>query len=120
MGQRLNIEIKKKDKVLANCYYHWSGFSNSAVNLALDIIKNFEYIDKFETKDPTNNKDLLFAIKLLEKTGAGVNEIEATRELLGNEHLKLQPCKSRNDGIIRNNRRTNRRNKVLGRGKSNN
>jgi hypothetical protein len=28
MGQRLNIEIVKNGDVLANSYYHWSGFSN--------------------------------------------------------------------------------------------
>lgn len=38
MGQRLNIEILKNGEVLANSYYHWSGFSNSAINLTIYII----------------------------------------------------------------------------------
>lgn len=34
MGQRLNIEIWKDGKVLANAYYHWSAYSVCAVDLA--------------------------------------------------------------------------------------
>ena len=31
MGERLNIEIVKGKKVLANAYYHWSGFTRTAM-----------------------------------------------------------------------------------------
>ncbi len=102
MGQRLNIEIVKDNKVLANSYYHWSGFSNSAINLAIEIIENYEYIKKYEVEPYIKNKDLLFAIRLLERTGAGVDSIESTRDLLEDktQNLKLQYCKGRNAGII--------------------
>ena len=120
MGQRLNVEIKKKDKVLANCYYHWGAYSDCAVDLALLIIKNFNYIKEYKKLDTVENQDLLFAIRLLERTGAGVEDIEETRNLLGNQYIKLQPCKSRNDGIIRSNRKTNTKHKRLGRGQNNN
>ena len=33
MGQRLNIEIKKDSKVLANSYYHWSAYTSSALQM---------------------------------------------------------------------------------------
>lgn len=120
MGQRLNIEIKKADKVLANCYYHWSAYSNASVNLALEIIKDFKYVEEHCIKDPVTNKDVLFAIRLLERTGAGLQEIEQTRAILGNEFLKLPLCKGRNEGIIRNNRKRYEGHKRLGRGKNNN
>ena len=100
MGQRLNIEIVKNGDVLANCYYHWSGFSNCAINLALEIISKFDYIKEFKLEDPVKNTDLLFAIRLLEETGAGVANIEETKEILGNEFIKLHKCNNRNDGII--------------------
>ena len=53
------------------------------------------------------NQDLLFAIRLLEETGAGVNNIEQTRKILEDMtmNLKLQPCKGRDEGIIRNYKR---------------
>ena len=107
MGQRLNIEIVKNGEVLANSYYHWSGFSNSAVNLAIEIIKHFEYIKKVKVEQYIKNQDLLFAIRLLEETGAGVDDIEQTRSILEDitMNLKLQPCKGRNEGVIRNYRK---------------
>lgn len=105
MGQRLNIEIVKNGEILANAYYHWSGFSNSAINLTEKIIKNFEYIKKYRVEEYIENKDLLFAIRLLEETGAGIEDLEETREILKDKtmNLKLLLCKGRNEGIIRNN-----------------
>ena len=44
MGERLNIEVVKGNKLLANSYYHWSGYSNCAVNLTIEIVESFEYI----------------------------------------------------------------------------
>ena len=81
MGQRLNIEILKNGEVLANSYYHWSGVSNSAVNLTIQIINNFDYIKKYRVEEYIKNQDLLFAIRLLEETEAGVNDIKKTRKL---------------------------------------
>lgn len=102
MGQRLNIEILKNGEVLANSYYHWSGFSNSAINLTIHIINNFDYIKKYKVEEYIKKQDLLFAIRLLEETGAGVNDIEKTRKLLEDQtmNLKLKPCINRNEGII--------------------
>lgn len=102
MGQRLNIEIVKNGEVLANSYYHWAGYSNCAVDLAVQIINNFEYIKKNKVEKYIENRDLLFAIRLLEETGAGVNNIDKTRELLKDEtnNLKLKKCEGRNEGII--------------------
>ena len=107
MGQRLNIEIVKDGEVLANSYYHWSAYSNCAINLAIQIINNFEYIKKYKINDNCNNHDLLFAIRLLEETGAGLqyDNIEKAKEILGNSLIEFEKCKNRNEGIIRNNNR---------------
>ena len=70
MGQRLNIEIKKGDQLLANCYYHWSGYSESSLLLTKKIIDEFE--------DIKEENDLIRAIMLLQLTGAGI-----TRPTLG-------------------------------------
>lgn len=105
MGQRLNIEIVKNKNVLANCYYHWSGFSNSSIDLVVKIIEDFDYVKKCCLSDPCKNEDLLFAIRLLERTGAGLYDLEETRKILGNPLIKLPKCKGRDEGIIRNNRK---------------
>lgn len=104
MGQRLNIEIVKNGNVLANSYYHWSAYSNCAMNLAIEIIMNFEYIKKYKINDNCNNHDLLFAIRLLEQTGAGLydDNIKIAKNILGNSLIEFKKCKDRNEGIIRN------------------
>lgn len=61
MGQRLNLEIKTNDKTLANCYYHWSGYTSSALELTKIILNNLS--DKELTQD--------YAVELLKLTGAG-------------------------------------------------
>ena len=54
MGQRLNIEIKKGEQLLANCYYHWSGYSETALELTKKII------DKFD--DVKEENDVIFLL----------------------------------------------------------
>lgn len=96
MGQRLNIEIWNNGEVLANAYYHWSAYTESAaelVGVALKYIQNNPIPDENE---------LLYAIRILEATGAGLTD----REI---EHAKLLPalggatfaeCNGRNDGLL--------------------
>ena len=73
MGQRLNIEIKRKEdnKVLANCYYHWSAYTRESLQLAKEIINNV--YDVIEV-DRNKVNDKIKAIQLLQTTGAGVEE----------------------------------------------
>lgn len=107
MGQRLNIEIKKNDKVIANCYYHWSGFSNSSLELAKLII------DKFDTVHEEN--DVIEAIMLLQLTGAGITRpaisylyknipnFDLEEEIKTNNpwgEYKLHLSKGRDEGLI--------------------
>lgn len=68
MGQRLNIEIVSDGALLANCYYHWSAYTDSALALTELII------DKFYDSD--TSPGIKNAVELLESTGAGVNERE--------------------------------------------
>ena len=72
MGQRLNIEIRRKkdNKVLANSYYHWSAYTSSSLELADEIITNIYDIIR------NDNTDEIKAIQLLQTTGAGLLEDE--------------------------------------------
>lgn len=96
MGQKLNFEIWNEGKVLANAYYHWSAYTSSAAYI-VDSAMN--YIENNPVRDAN---DLLYAIRILEATGAGLTD----REI---EHAKLRPaldgatfaeCTGRNDGLI--------------------
>lgn len=92
MGQRLNIEIVANDKLLANCYYHWSAYTSSAKILTRQILL---YLKRSKLKDP-----LLKAIRCLETTGAGLTEfeLEDAKELYPNK--KFKKATDRNDGLI--------------------
>lgn len=96
MGQRLNVEVWNNGKVLANAYYHWSAYTDSAaeiVNNAIEYIKN----------NPQNDdNDLLYAIRILEATGAGLTdrEIEYAKTLPSIAGQTFAECTGRNDGLI--------------------
>lgn len=96
MGQRLNVEIWNNGEVLANAYYHWSAYTDSA---AIIVSAALEYIKSNPIED---NNVLLYAIRVLEATGAGLTSMEI-------EHAKSRPvlygatfadCNGRNAGLI--------------------
>lgn len=97
MGQRLNIEIADDHGVtLANCYYHWSAYTGSAIELVESIIKADEEIEC--------NSLLERAVKLLEQTGGGINDAEMeriknddTNKFVG---IDFKGCIDRNMGLI--------------------
>ena len=96
MGQRLNIQIEANDtdtnetKVLANCYYHWSGYTSSAMELVNEIVDSGMY--NLDILDPVEK-----AIKLLEATGAGLAEDELTDTY---NEPKYRIATNRNTGLI--------------------
>ena len=96
MGQRLNLEIWNNGKVLANAYYHWSAFTESSAEI---ISKALNYIENNTLED---NNALLYAVRILESTGAGLTEDEIAYANTINE-LKgkaFSPCVNRNYGLI--------------------
>ena len=96
MGQRLNIEIKRRkdNKVLANSYYHWSAYTSSSLHLAEEIIENiYDIIRKEKVSDEIK------AIQLLQTTGAGLMEDEYNK--LNEENKKYcSLATNRNLGLI--------------------
>ena len=98
MGQRLNLEFTANGKVLANAYYHWSGYTTSSVELMTQVLTSETFKDK--TMSP-----VIKAVKLLEETGAGINFTEEEniknskfpKELID---YKFKDCEGRNEGIL--------------------
>lgn len=95
MGQRLNIEIWNNGKVLANSYYHWSAFSLPSIELVKKIIDNIDTISYL-------NSDLKKAVRLLEITGAGINDAEKCNmaKYENFKNISIQDCVGRNNGLI--------------------
>lgn len=85
MGQRLNLSINKNGKVLANCYYHWSGYTNSAMEKARQALDILEEQEEVGVKE---------AILALQETGAGIDAKNAQNYVEPDEEIH------RNDGII--------------------
>lgn len=103
MGQRLNLEIMSSGEVLANAYYHWSGYTESSAELMMQVL------DDMTLLKGKNMEPIMVAIKLLENTGAGTNteEIKIIKEEVEKKHFpeelakyKYKPCVNRNEGII--------------------
>lgn len=107
MGQRLDLEISYKGERLANAYYHWSAYTDCALELTKKVIDTIRAIEEGKEGD----KDMTpieKAIYLLEKTGAGFtrNEIgriieEARRENVPEIRNSLfYMAKDRNKGLL--------------------
>lgn len=91
MGQRLNIEIKNNKETLANCYYHWSGFTTSSLELTKIII---EYL-----KNNNVSKDVNGAIELLKSTGADFKK-DRNSGLIGISEKEIEETRSWEEGRI--------------------
>ena len=98
MGQRLNIQIEmdipdsSESKVLANAYYHWSGYTSSAYELVKYIAESRYCNVQCTIMDPVEK-----AIRLLEATGAGLTKDEFTDTY---PESKYKLSTNRNDGLI--------------------
>lgn len=96
MGQRLNIEIKKKDKTLANCYYHWSAYSNQSLMLIKYICRAYNSF----TEKGKELGDLEKSVIALSITGAGIisEEVDYAKNIL--EEIVVRQAVDRNRGLI--------------------
>lgn len=95
MGQRLNIEIVNGEKVLANCYYHWSAYTRPALELTKIVIEEYQ----------NSNMDIGIglAVSLLEATGGGITEeerININKKSAKYRGIKFKDAISRNEGLI--------------------
>lgn len=93
MGQRLNIEIWNGNKCLANAYYHWSAYTDTAADLVEIILGKI--------KDRQEQPSVYYAIKLLEATGAGLeNDTERNYAIEVCNTDDFARAINRNEGLI--------------------
>ena len=97
MGQRLVIQLEENGNPLANAYYHWSAYTESAIDLINDVI---EYLNDAPTKDGTfisfNEGNKFKATWALFMTGARFNDDEV-REMQ-NVNVNMQDFRFVFDG----------------------
>lgn len=71
MGQRLNISIRENDKILASGYWHWGGYTDSALGILSEMIETInEFNESGNCKDYYSSTEI--AIGFLESCGCGV------------------------------------------------
>lgn len=103
MGQRLNIEIDYDSTTLANAYYHWAGYTTSALELAKTICDNIKTlpIKTKIVKTIKDNNQKLLAIELLESSGATLSNYEHNKALqIGYDAVYYPEKVNRNNGLI--------------------
>lgn len=100
MGMRLVLSIEKGGKELANIYYHWGAYTDSALQHTKDIIDCV-----YNHKDETEEEMLLRLIHFCENEGGGIaggcasDEWVYIQNLYPNEFFKAEDI-ARSYGLI--------------------
>lgn len=94
MGERLVINVQNEGKVVVNAYYHWSGYTDSAIDLTTTVLNGLE-------KHADIENVTLRAVRALAETGAGFNDlaIDGARDVL-NGVDNIPVCNDRNCGLM--------------------
>lgn len=107
MGQRLVLNIVKDEKIIANAYYHWSGYSIPALMIAHCTMENLEILLEKPHKQSLGEYKKM-AVKALSRTGAKANSSIYHRYKLGSyvdhawhyDDSRYSLVRNRNDGLI--------------------
>lgn len=97
MGQRLVIQIETNGIPLTNAYYHWSGYTESALALLEKVVEAADWARLAQLRS-----NVYKAVKILENTGAGVNDEEAAEIQKDNRFngMSFKPAISRDEGFL--------------------
>lgn len=96
MGQRLNVEIRRRkdNKVLANSYYHWSAYTRPSLEIAKEVLDQISELDKLN-----GFTDEEKAVKLLQFIGGGL--VQEDYDKLDEDRKKYFAVgTNRNNGLI--------------------
>lgn len=101
MGQRLVVTIEKNEKEIAKIYYHWSGYTGSALYETQKVIHCI-----YNQKDETEKEMLLRLIHFCEENGGGIDggssdgkELKYIQAIYPDESFKTEGI-DRNEGLI--------------------
>ena len=98
MGQRLNIEFYVNNKAIVNCYYHWSGFSDSAMEETRCLI---HHLQDYDFSNIPENEIKFIVIRTLEDFGARLKDkdLEEAKKLYPERKFSNDDM-DRNEGLI--------------------
>lgn len=100
MGQRLVVNIVKGKHIIANCYFHWSGYTETAIEITKQVIANVQGIPNIKNKTPLDIA--IEAFKLYGyNTGLDKNEVDYIASEYPDVDVNSIPYNNdRNEGII--------------------
>lgn len=84
MGQRLNIEFYVDGKCLVNCYYHWSAYTETALDMTKEILQLMNIKPFQKLNDIKLNK--MYFVNLLRFTGSCL-VIQNTDDMFTENHI---------------------------------
>lgn len=100
MGQRLVIQIEKNGEALANCYYHWSAYTDSALEETQEVLQNYNEL-RASLKNEDGDVDWkLLAIKMFESSTGGMTEDSMNTAQALYPNVKFRVGRDRNSGLI--------------------
>lgn len=113
MGQRLVVNITSNGDILANAYYHWDAYTETAAEQTVSIVSHIESARKLarqllffntniplEDPDRYKNLDKLTAYLILESTGAGIEKDDEEELNKIVENYNYRKGNNRNEGLI--------------------
>lgn len=99
MGQRLNLEFQYGDKVIANAYYHWSGYTISSLEELLEASERIEYDNIHDEKSAIIELVNVYDNKLSPYSGLTSESLDEVKKYIP-EYSGIKNELDRNCGLL--------------------
>lgn len=99
MGQRLNLEFQYGDKVIANAYYHWSGYTISSLAELLAVHELIEYDNIHDEKSAIIELVNVYDNKLHKLSGLTLDSLDEVKKYIP-EYPGIKNELNRNFGLL--------------------
>lgn len=88
MGQRLCMDIKEDGERIAVTYQHWSGYTASGLEIALDFCKRFLEVKQQDKANSALVKDVLDAMRMGQRKAEGSDRNDGLYEIGDKEEME--------------------------------
>jgi hypothetical protein len=99
MGQRLNLEFQYGDKVIANAYYHWSGYTIDSLIELLTVHELMEYDNIHDEKSAIIELVNVYDNKLHKLSGLTLDSLDEVKKYIP-EYSGVKNELNRNFGLL--------------------
>lgn len=111
MGQRLNLEVIQGEKVIANAYYHWSAYTETALALVKEMVHHLELSKEQKSYNSSPDVVLRRVVSAFHKTDAKLTQEElayiqsselddSTKRVFTHQVASYTRAVDRSDGLI--------------------